>query len=43
MIKVIIAEDDFRVASIHERFLQKIDGVTVAGKALNGEETLRLL
>ncbi|KMK94806.1 response regulator [Rossellomorea marisflavi] len=43
MIKVIIAEDDFRVASIHERFLQKIEGVTVAGKALNGEETLRLL
>lgn len=43
MIRVAIAEDDFRVASIHEKFLSKIEGVIVAGKALNGEETLTLL
>lgn len=43
MIHVAIAEDDFRVASIHERFLLKIEGVKFVGKSLNGEETLRLL
>ncbi|OLS34330.1 response regulator [Bacillus sp. MRMR6] len=43
MIKVAIAEDDFRVASIHEQFLEKIDGVAVAGKALNASEALALV
>ncbi|MCC3355468.1 response regulator [Bacillus sp. REN16] len=43
MIRVAIAEDDFRVASIHERFLMKIEGVQVVGKTLTGEETLKLL
>jgi len=43
MIRVVIAEDDFRVASIHERFLTKIEGVQVVGKALTGEETLKCL
>ncbi len=43
LIKVAIAEDDFRVASIHERFLLKTDGVQVVGKTLTGEETLKLL
>ncbi|MBT2639985.1 response regulator [Bacillus sp. ISL-39] len=43
MIKVAIAEDDFRVASIHEQFLEKIEGVTVAGKALNAREAIELL
>lgn len=43
MINIIISEDDFRVAAIHEQFLKKIDGVSVIGKALNGEETLNLL
>ncbi|PWW29016.1 response regulator of citrate/malate metabolism [Cytobacillus oceanisediminis] len=41
--KIAIAEDDFRVASIHEQFLEKIDGVEVAGKALNASEALALL
>ncbi|GGJ99315.1 transcriptional regulator [Lentibacillus kapialis] len=40
MIKVIIAEDDFRVANIHEEFLTKMDGIEVKGKALTGNETL---
>ncbi|MDF0726022.1 response regulator [Cytobacillus sp. S13-E01] len=43
MIKVVIAEDDFRVASIHEQFLSKIKGVHVVGKALNAKETSELL
>lgn len=43
MIRVIIAEDDYRVAGIHEEFLKKISGVKVVGKALNGKETLELV
>ncbi|SEP89003.1 two-component system, CitB family, response regulator CitT [Virgibacillus subterraneus] len=43
MIRVIIAEDDYRVAGIHEEFLMKISGVKVVGKALNGKETLKLV
>lgn len=42
-IKVAIAEDDFRVADVHEKFLEKISGVEVVGKALNAEQTLELL
>ncbi|GLB61660.1 response regulator [Cytobacillus sp. NCCP-133] len=41
--KIAIAEDDFRVASIHEQFLEKIEGVEVAWKALNASEALALL
>jgi CitB family two-component system response regulator CitT len=43
LIRVAIAEDDFRVASIHERFLLKMEGVKVVGKTLTGGETLKLL
>ncbi len=42
-VKVAIAEDDFRVADIHEKFLMKIPDVEVVGKALNAEKTLELL
>jgi two-component system, CitB family, response regulator CitT len=42
-IKVAIAEDDFRIAEIHEKFLMKFKEFEVVGKALNGEETLKLL
>lgn len=42
-IKVAIAEDDFRVADVHEKFLEKISGIEVVGKALNAEKTLELL
>ncbi|ANU09802.1 Response regulator [Planococcus antarcticus DSM 14505] len=41
MIKVYIAEDDFRVANIHEQFLQKIPEVQLLGKAGNCKETLK--
>jgi two-component system, CitB family, response regulator CitT len=42
-IKVVISEDDFRIADIHEKFLMKFTEFEVVGKALNGEETLRIL
>ena len=37
MLKVAIAEDDFRVAQIQEEFLLKIKDVKVIGKALNAK------
>ncbi|GGB37054.1 response regulator [Virgibacillus dakarensis] len=43
MINVIIAEDDYRVAGIHEEFLAKLTGLHVVGKALTGKETLQLI
>ncbi|MEH7085736.1 response regulator [Neobacillus drentensis] len=42
-IKVAIAEDDFRIADIHEKFLNKFKEIEVVGKSLNGEQTLELL
>lgn len=42
MIDIVIAEDDFRIANIHEAFLGKMGGVKVIGKALTGEQTLSL-
>ncbi|MBM7552650.1 response regulator [Thalassobacillus pellis] len=43
MFRVIIAEDDFRVAQIHEEFIGKMENMRLVGKALNAEETLNLL
>lgn len=43
MIKVVIAEDDFRIAQVQEQFLHKITGVQLVGKALNAKETMELL
>lgn len=40
MINVAIAEDDFRVAGIHEQFLEKIEGVRVVNKALNAAQIM---
>ncbi len=42
-IRAVIAEDDFRVAAIHEKFLGSFEGIEVVGKALNGKETIELL
>jgi two-component system, CitB family, response regulator CitT len=39
MINVLIVEDDFRIADIHESILEGIEGVTVVGKALRAEES----
>lgn len=43
MIKVLIVEDDFRIAQVQEGFLQKIPDVQVVGKALNAEDTINSL
>ncbi|MCA0984737.1 response regulator [Halobacillus yeomjeoni] len=43
MITVAIAEDDFRVAQLHEKFLAEVEEVEVVGKALNAEETLNMV
>lgn len=38
MIEVLIIEDDKRIADIHKRFIEKIDGFQVVGSAYNGSE-----
>lgn len=38
MIKVLIAEDDFRIAAIHESYIQKVQGFQVTGKAKNAKD-----
>ncbi|WP_042146894.1 response regulator [Paucisalibacillus sp. EB02] len=43
MIHVIIVEDDFRIATIHEEFIGMIKGFKVVGKALNGQEAIKLV
>lgn len=43
MINIVIAEDDYRVAQIHEAFLEKISDVNIVGKAKNAAETFDLL
>lgn len=43
MIKVVIAEDDFRIAQVQEQFLQKLPDVKVVQKALNAKETMDIL
>ncbi|GAA0465908.1 response regulator [Alkalibacillus silvisoli] len=42
-LKVAITEDDYRVASIHEGFLEKVDQCEVIFKALTAEDTLEKL
>lgn len=43
LINVLIAEDDFRIAQIHEEYLNQINGMNVVGKSLNAKETMELL
>ncbi|MDW0116107.1 response regulator [Sporosarcina thermotolerans] len=38
MINVLIVEDDFRIAEIHQQLLESIEGIQVVGKALRAEE-----
>jgi two-component system CitB family response regulator len=38
MIEVLIIEDDVRIAEIHRRFTEKLDGFTVIGTATTGEQ-----
>ncbi len=41
MLRVGIAEDDYRIAAIHEEFLSKMNDIEVVFKALTGEETMK--
>lgn len=43
MINVAIVEDDFRVANIHEKFLNEIYGVSVVGKAHKASDVLKII
>lgn len=43
MINVVIAEDDFRVAQIHQAYLAEVNQMKVIGKASNAKETIELL
>ncbi|WP_313409195.1 response regulator [Aeromicrobium sp.] len=40
MIRVLVVDDDFMVARIHERFVDRTDGFVVAGTAGTGAEAL---
>jgi two-component system CitB family response regulator len=42
-IEVLIVEDDIRIAEIHRRFTEKIDGFKVIGTATNGEQAMEWL
>lgn len=42
MIQVLVVDDDFMVASIHARFVERTPGFAVAGTARTGAEALQL-
>ena len=37
-IEILIIEDDIRIADIHKRFIEKIEGFTIVGSAHTGDE-----
>ncbi|MDP9027187.1 MAG: response regulator, partial [Actinomycetota bacterium] len=41
-ITVLVVDDDFRVASLHVAFVERIDGFEVVGQAHTGAEALEL-
>jgi response regulator of citrate/malate metabolism len=43
MIRTLIVDDDFRVASLHRAYVEKVPGFTVIGEAATGAEALRLV
>lgn len=43
MITVLVVDDDFMVASVHQRFVQRVEGFEVVGSARNGAEALHLV
>lgn len=42
MIQILIVEDDYRLADIHQRFLMEVDYVNIVGKALTGKDAINL-
>ena len=43
MIRVLVVDDDFKVASIHRDFVERIDGFEVAGEAHSGRHALAMI
>ncbi|PGZ93153.1 MULTISPECIES: response regulator [unclassified Bacillus (in: firmicutes)] len=43
LIEVLIVEDDSRIAEIHQRFIERIDGFSVIGIATNYQEAVDLI
>ncbi|MGJ9384438.1 response regulator [Salipaludibacillus sp. CF4.18] len=43
MLRILIAEDDFRVAGIHEQFLAKVSDTTLVGKVTCCEDTVKFI
>jgi len=43
MYKVVIIEDDFRIAEINKSFVEKVEGFEVKGIALNGQSAIDLI
>ncbi len=43
MITVLVVDDDFMVASVHRRFVDRIDGFEVVGSARSGAQALELV
>src|SRR5260370_21192439 len=43
MIRTVIVDDDFRVASLHRAYVEKVPGFSVVGEAATGAEALRLV
>ncbi|WP_067729119.1 response regulator [Oceanobacillus damuensis] len=42
MIQILIVEDDYRLADIHQKFLMELDYVHIVGKALTGKEAIEI-
>lgn len=40
---VLVVDDDFRVASIHRQYVERIAGLEVVGEAYNGQQALELM
>jgi response regulator of citrate/malate metabolism len=43
MIRTLVVDDDFRAASIHREFTERVPGFEVVGEATTGTEALRLI
>ncbi|MFD2706436.1 response regulator [Salibacterium lacus] len=43
MIRTAVAEDDFRIASIHQELVERVDGFECNHRALNAKETMEIL
>jgi response regulator of citrate/malate metabolism len=42
-LRVLVVDDDFKVASIHRQYVERVDGFTVVGEAHTGRRALELV